>query len=77
MIRQQLDFCGIRYTEKAINAIMGEEEQEIGQVMKFLRICVMIIRADMADSLTMAISNKARKLWAVPMKPSIDNDIPF
>ena len=63
VVHQQLKFCGIEYeSEQVTKEIVGKSPQGISQVMQFLKVCVMVLRAEMAVCLTVEIVEKAKKL---------------
>ena len=72
---QYLKFCGIDYQgEKVLEEIVGPNPQGIRVVMKTLKICIVLLKAEFKDSLTVDVVKKAKRLCAEPVPV---DDIPF
>lgn len=79
VVHQRLVFCDIEYAgEEVLQAIVDQGAGQIGQVIDFLKICLMLLKAELKDDLTMEIVEKAKKLSYSPVPlPPIEDDIPF
>ncbi len=63
VVHQQLNFCGIEYAgEEVLQAIVGNDPDDVRPIMKFLRTCIVMMRAEHEDYLTVRIVEKARRL---------------
>ena len=75
---QYLKFCGIDYDgEKVLQEIVGPNSFGIRVVINTLKTCIVLLKAEMADCLTVEIVRKAKRLIALPPPPDPDDDIPF
>lgn len=71
---QYLKFCGIEYQgEPVLQEIVGSAPYGIRVVMKTLKICIVLMRANLENCLTVEIVKKAKRL----VVPSADDDIQF
>jgi hypothetical protein len=81
VVHLQLKFCGIDYEgkEQVLQAIVDAGLGQISIIMQLLRICIMLMRAEMEECITMAIVKKADRLFSMPVLPpaSPNDDIPF
>jgi len=71
-------FCRIEYEgEQVLQEIVKQGQGKIGQVIDFLKICLMTLKAEMRDYLDMEIVEKAKRLGGSPVPPAplIDDDI--
>ncbi len=63
VVHQQLKFCGIEYEgEEVLQAIVGNDLDSIRPIMQFLKTCLVVMRAEHEDVLTVEIVEKARRL---------------
>lgn len=73
-------FCKKEYSgEEILKAIVEIGNSNIGQVIEFLKICLVLLKAGKQECLNMEIVEKAKRLSrsAVPAPPSIGDGIPF
>jgi len=81
VVHQQLKFCGICYEgkEQVLQAIVDAGVGQIRIIMRFLRTCIMLMRAEMEECMTMAIVKKADRLFSMSVSPPSKktDDIPF
>ena len=81
-IHQRLVFCGISYAgEEVLKAIVKAGNTQIDSIIKFLKICILMMKAEMLDYLDMEVVNRAKWLnsSSVPPPPisGQSDDIPF
>lgn len=78
-IHQRLVFCSIEYDgEQVLQAIVEQGAGQMRQVIEFLKVCIMVMKAELLDYLDMTVVNKAKRLWQVPAPiPPDQDDIPF
>ena len=74
-------FCDINYIggEVVLQDIVDQGAGMISLSLDFLKECIIVMRAEMLDSLDMEVVNKAKRIWdAAPIgPPPIPNDIPL
>jgi hypothetical protein len=71
---QYLKFCGIGYDgESVLQEIVGSVPQGIRVVIKNLKICIVMVRANLETCLTVEIVKKAKRI----VVPAADDDIQF
>jgi len=65
IIHQQLKFCDINYIggEVILQEIVDQGIAMIALSLDFLKECIMVMRAEMLDSLDMEVVNKAKRMW--------------
>lgn len=74
---QYLKFCGIEYEGEAVlQEIVGPAPLGIRVVIKTLKTCMVLLKAQMEECLTVQIVKKAKRLFALPLAHP-DSDIPF
>ncbi len=79
VIHQRLVFCGISYDgEEVLKAVVEAGNTQIDLVIKFLKVCILMIKAEMLDCLDMQLVSRAKWLnnTSIP-PPPIDDGIPF
>ena len=81
-IHQRLVFCGISYAgEEVLKAIVEAGNTQIDSIIKFLKICILMMKAEMLDCLDMQLINRAKWLNNTPVPPPPishqSDDIPF
>ena len=63
VVHQYLKFCGIDYDgEQVLQAVVGNTLSSISQIMQLLRICIVVMRAEHEECLTVEIVEKAKQL---------------
>ena len=73
---QYLKFCNVSYQGEAVlEEIVGPNPKWIRDVIKILKICIVLLKAEMVDYLTVSIVQKAKRLCAMPEQ--VDDGIPF
>ena len=81
IVHQRLKFIGMEYDgEGILQEIVGKDPLGIGEVMQFLKKCVMLMHAENWDCLTYEIVEKAVRLSSLSVEPPPsppDDDIPF
>jgi len=80
VIHQRLVFCKIDYEgDEILRAIIGANNSEIGSIMKFLKTCIVMMKAEMKDCLDMEVVNKVKRMAPLPdpAPPMPDGTIPF
>ena len=78
VIHQRLKFCGIEYDgEEVLRAIIEAGNAKVDLVIKFLKVCVLTMKAELKDCLNMEIVNRAKRMWNTPVDPPPIPDIPF
>jgi len=79
-LHQRLVFCGIEYDgDEVLRAMVSQGAGKIEYVIRFLKHCLVIMKAEMADCLTVELVKKASRIGSMPVrKPAPNNDdIPF
>lgn len=77
VIRQYLKFCGIGYTNKKVIAEILNNNPTIRQVIQTLKICMVILKSQVQNNLTVSVVKKAIKMNMEPTKASKQDEIPF
>lgn len=81
VIHQRLVFCKIDYSgDEVLRAVIGVGNSKIDLIIDFLKICILMMKAELKDCLTMEIVNRARQLdqfYVPPTPPAPVSDIPF
>lgn len=82
IVHQQLKFCSIDYgeNEEILKEIVEQGYKNIGITIDFLKICLMLLKAEMLDCLTMEVVEKATRMsWGDVFPPAVpkDDGIPF
>lgn len=78
IICQQLKFCDIPYKGEAVlEEIVKTYPMEIGVIMRLLKTCIVLLRADLSNYLTVKIVRTAKRLCSLPVPPPPVDDIPF
>ena len=77
VIRQYLKFCGIGYTNKKVIAEFLRNNPNIRQVIQTLKTCIVILKSQAQDNLTVSIVKKALQMNTQPPQPIPKDDIPF
>lgn len=82
IVHQLLKFCDINYIggEVVLQEIVDHGVGMIGLSLDFLKDCIMVMKAELLDSLDMQVVEKAKRLWGstAPVgAPPIPDDIPF
>lgn len=73
-------FCGVEYDgEQVLQEIVEQSHAQIGQVIEFLKVCLLIMKAEMLDCLTVDLIEKVKRMgqFPVPAPPILTDDIPF
>ena len=74
---QYLKFCSISHNgEKVLQEIVGHKAHGIRVVIKTLKTCIVLLKAELKDCLTVEIVKKAKRLCALPVSHHTD-DIQF
>lgn len=79
IIHQKLVFSKIEYEgAEVLQAIIDIGKAKIDLTMKFLKQCIMVMKAEVGECLDMEIVEKARRLSSMPVPPSaVGDDMPF
>jgi hypothetical protein len=76
-IQRELEFCGVNFKGKAVlDELVSLVPLSVDVVMKILKTCMVIMKAELTDNLTVKIVRKAKQYHSIPIKPSKD-EIPF
>ena len=76
IVHQKLVFAGVEYRDEVLREIIDAGEEKIGLVMEFLKRCLMLMRAEMQEYLSLELVNKAKRLSGIP-DLDIEDTIPF
>ena len=79
-LHQRLVFCGVEYDgDEVLKAIVSQEEGQIEYAIQFLKQCLLIMKAEMADCLSLEVVKKASRIGPIPAHPPVQHgdDIPF
>lgn len=79
VIHQRLVFCGVEYDgEEVLRAIVEVGNAKIDLIIEFLKICILMMKAELLDCLDMEVVNRAKRLNNTPILPPPTGDgIPF
>ncbi len=79
IVHQRLVFSKIDYDgDEVLQAIIDTGKANIDLIMRFLKKCIMLMKAEMEECLDMDVVRKARRLSSLPAPPSaVGDDIPF
>jgi len=80
IVHQLLKFSGTDYDgEQILQEIVEQGAGRIGQVIKFLKLCVVTMRADLGDFLDKKVVDKVKGMWesASVGAPPTEGKIPF
>ena len=81
IVHQQLKFCDINYigSEMLLQEIVDQGVGILALSLDFLKECIIVMRAEMLDSLDMNVVEKAKRLWGstAPVGAPPLKDIPF
>ena len=71
--------CKIEYDgELVLQEIVEQGGGEISMVLDFLKICLMLLKAELKDCMDMEIVEKAKRISCSPVPPDhVEEDIPF
>lgn len=74
VVHQRLFFCGVKYDgEEVLHAIVEQGAGQIEFVIPFLKQCIMMMKAELADCLDMEIVEKASRLSSSPVPTPAQN----
>lgn len=79
-LHQRLFFCGIDYGgDEVLKAMVRHGGGTIEYAVRFLKHCLMVMKAEMADFLDMELVKKASRIGPMDAKKQvqIDDDMPF
>ncbi len=76
LIHQILQFCGVVYENRVIDEIVKIHPLNMDAVLHLLRNCITLIRAELADCLTLETVKKA-KMLTYGIYPPFGEGIPF
>jgi len=63
IVHQLLKFSSIIYEEKVLKEIVGDDPLEIKPVIQFLKTCIVVMRSELEECLTLEIVKKAKRLY--------------
>jgi len=67
VVHQRLVFCGVDYEgDEVLQAIIDAGDGQIDDVMRFLKICLMMVAAEMKEELDMEVVRRASRLSGAP-----------
>lgn len=76
-VRQYLKFCGIGYSNRKVIAEILKNNPTIRQVIQILKTCMVILKSQVQNNLTVTVVRKAISMTLVPTKASKQDEIPF
>jgi hypothetical protein len=79
-LHQRLVFCQIEYDgDEVLRAIVNQGVGKIEFAIPFLKHCLMVMKAEMADCLSMEVIKKASRISPMPVQKTVQktDDIPF
>ena len=76
IVHQKLVFCNVEYRDEVLREIIDAGEEKIGLVMEFLKKCLMLMRAEMQEYLSLELVKKVKRLSGLPVD-DFDDTIPF
>ena len=79
VIHQRLFFCGVEYDgEEVLKEIVNIGKGSMELIIPFLKKCLMLVKSEIGECLTMGIVNRSKRISQVgQLPPPIGDDIPF
>lgn len=77
LVQSILEFCGVSYRGNAVlDELVKMAPLNMDKVMKVLKTCIVLMKSELSDKLTLKLVHKAKQYHAVAVMPKRD-EIPF